>query len=175
MTPTTTQKTPSADLAGCRAEGQIHPPTKEMNMHQSTVPTRLDLDGFTTDVDPADENVNLTFTDTGRWVLGITIPRTDARRLATALLDASAPNFGTAHQDELLEHVEIARKVPVDIPVSDFATGTVTDVFRFAREHDMPPGDVMQAVETYMDGMAEVESLTPAKWCQRHRQQNNTN
>jgi hypothetical protein len=173
-----TQKTPVAVLGGLRDEGLNPTPTKEQNMHQSTVPTRLDFEGLVIDVDPsaaAIEHVEITFST--RWTdqeprttYGIALTPTEARKLASALLDAAAPDFGSAPVEEIEEHVAVARKVPVEIPVSDLAAGTVTDVFRFATEHDMSPGDVMRAVETYIDGMAEVESLTPAKWCKRQRQ-----
>lgn len=182
----TTQKTPVADeLGGNRDEGLMNPtPLKEQeNMHQSTVPTRLDLEGLVIDVDPSGapwDHVEVTFST--RWAdqeprstYGIALTAAEARKLASALLDASAPAFGVAPVEEIEEHAAIARRLPVEIPVSDLAAGTVTDIIRFADEHDMRWGDVMQAVETYMSGMAEAESLTPAQWCRRWRQQHTSN
>lgn len=175
MTTSRQQKTPVGVLADAADEGLESTPNKEQIMTQLTasaaVPTRLDLDGFTTDVEPTDDGVNITFTDRGRWALGVAITRTDARRLAEALLDASAPQFGVADLEEVEEHVRVAHKVPVDIPVSQLAAGTVTDIWHFAQDHDMGSGDVMRAVETYVDEMSKVESMSPAQYCKRQRQQ----
>lgn len=113
-----TQKTPVADvLGGDRDEGLEYNPNKELNMHQSTLPTRLELDGFTTDVAPYEDRVHITISDEQRFVvmLGLSITRTEARRLASALLDASAPDFGSAPMEEIYEHTEVARKATVSM------------------------------------------------------------
>lgn len=113
----TTKKTPVAELGGDRDEGLINPSNKEMNMHQSTVPTRLDLGGLTTDVESHEERVHITISDERRFVvlLGLSITRTEARRLASALLDASAPYLGSAPMEEIYEHTEVARKATVSM------------------------------------------------------------
>lgn len=175
MNITTNEKTPVAELGGDRDEGLESTPNKEQIMHQSTVPTRLDLDGLSTDIEPTDDSVNITFVDPARWIYGINITRADARKFASALLDASAPDFGSAPLQELDEHAEIGRRLPVEVPVSDLATGTVTDIFRFAQDHEMSSAAVMRAVEDYIHGMAEAERVSPAQWCKRRRQQGKTN
>ena len=117
MNITTNEKTPVAELGGTRDEGLEYNPNKELNMHQSTVPTRLDLDGFTTDVGPYEDRVHITISDEQRFVvlLGLSITRTEARRLAEALLDASAPDLGSAPMEEIYEHTEVARKATVSM------------------------------------------------------------
>ncbi|MFI8778787.1 hypothetical protein ACIGH6_17105 [Brachybacterium paraconglomeratum] len=115
-TTNTTEKTPVAVLGGLRDEGLDPTPTKEQDMHNSTVPTRIQLDEFASvDVDPRDEGVEVTFS-TGnefgqtRSTYGIALVPEEARRLAAALLDGVAPNFCTADPEEIQEHVEVARR-----------------------------------------------------------------
>lgn len=180
----TTQKTPVAELGGDRDEGLENPTTMKeqeiMTSLSAAVQTRISLDQHTViDVDPRDENVEVTVSSRNefgetRSTFGIALTAAEARKLASALLDASAPAFGVAPVEEIEEHAAIARRLPVEIPVSDLAAGTVTDIIRFADEHDMRWGDVMQAVETYMDGMAEAESVSPAEWCRRRRAEKQT-
>jgi len=179
MTITTNSKTPVADvLGGDRDEGLNSPTTKKESttMVSAAVPTRIQLDDqMIIDVEPVLENVEITISSRdvfgeARTTYGIALTPEETRKLTSALLDASAPAFGSSPITEIEEHVEIARKVPVEIPVSELAAGTVTDLLRFAQDHDMRPSEVMPAVETFIDAMAEAESLTPAKWCKRWRQ-----
>lgn len=120
MTFTNTQKTPSAELAGRCAEGLINPSSKEMNTMKSTVSTRLDLNGLTVDVDPFDADeargVDITFFTRSAEPLGartqqvVVLTHSEARKLAEALLDASAPTVGMTPMEEIEEHARIARK-----------------------------------------------------------------
>lgn len=90
-------------------------------MHQSTVPTRIHFDEQTViDVDPSAtplEFVEVTFsTRSGalgqpRSTYGIALTREEARRLASALLDASAPTVETSTLEELEEHTGVARRL----------------------------------------------------------------
>lgn len=169
MTTNRTEKTPGALSAKTSTEGLKNTPIKEMNMHHSTVPTRLDLDGFTTDIEPTDDGVNITYTDHGRWALGIAISRSDARRLASALLDASAPDFGTAPVDELEEHTDLAHRAGIEIPVSELANGTVVDIFRWSKDNGVPIAQTTREVEIYMRDMQQAEVLTPPQWMRRRR------
>lgn len=111
-----TKKTPVAELGGDRDEGLNPTPTKEQNMHQTTVPTRLELDQFATiDVDPRNEGVEVTFSTRNefgetRSTYGIALDADEGRKLASALLDAVAPDFGSADPQEIEEHVEVARR-----------------------------------------------------------------
>lgn len=116
----TTQKTPVAVLGGLRDEGLGNPtPMKEQeNMHQSTVPTRIQLDDFTViDVDPREQHAEFTisardvFGDT-RSTFGIALTPEEARKVAAALLDSVAPAYGRADLEELEEHNEVARRLP---------------------------------------------------------------
>ncbi|MGP5258651.1 hypothetical protein ACTXMW_03365 [Brachybacterium paraconglomeratum] len=124
-----TKKTPSADLAGCRAEGLENPtPMKEQeNMSQSTVPTRIQLDEHTViDVDPREEGVEVTFSTRNefgqaRSTYGIALDADEARKLAAALLDGVAPDFDTADPEEIEEHVEVARRLPAMTPAKAVA------------------------------------------------------
>ncbi|GAA1485913.1 hypothetical protein [Brachybacterium fresconis] len=180
MTTTTNEKTPSADLAGCRAEGLESTPIKEIKMNSTivsaAVPTRIQLDEFAViDVDPRDENAEITFSSRNefgetRTTFGIALAPEEARKLASALLDASAPDLGSADAEEIEEHVAVARKMPVNVPVSELAAGTVTDIFRWAQDHDMGSGDVMAIVEDYIDGVAEAECMSPAKVAAKMRE-----
>lgn len=75
-------------------------------MHQSTVPTRLPLEGGPViDVDPTGDHLEVTITCAGRARAGIALTRTEARRLATALFDAAAPSFADSDPSEVAEHV----------------------------------------------------------------------
>lgn len=75
-------------------------------MHNSTVPTRLSLDGGPViNVDPTDGHLEVTITCAGRARAGIALTRSEARRLATALFDASAPSFADGDPAEVAEHV----------------------------------------------------------------------
>lgn len=113
-----TQKTPVAELGGTSDEGLNPTPTKEQNMSQSTVPTRIELDQFATiDVDPRDDGVEVTFSTRNefgetRSTYGIALDANEGRKLASALLDAVAPDFGSADLEEIEEHVEVARRFP---------------------------------------------------------------
>lgn len=182
MTSAPTQKTPAAVLADERGEGLNSPLTKKESTTMVSAPqhaghspaalsTRVDLGGDCADIlSVSPDQIDLTFSFRGDYLFGMRLTATEARKIASALLDAAAPDFGTSLLEEIEEHVEVARKVPVEIPVSELAAGTITDIVRFANDHCMSSGDVMRAVESYIDAMAETESLTPAQWCKRHRQ-----
>ncbi|MGP5251477.1 hypothetical protein ACTXLT_03095 [Brachybacterium alimentarium] len=76
-------------------------------MHDSTVPTRVALgDHSAADVDPIEQHVELTFSHDGRARTGIALTRSEARRLAVALMDASAPSFCTGDPAEVAEHCD---------------------------------------------------------------------
>lgn len=128
MTTTNTKKTPSAELGGTRAEGLENTPNKEMNTTMlptapAAVSTRIELDEQTTiDVDPSAapwEHVEITITTRDavfgepRTTFGIALTPSEARQLASALLDGCAPAFGVADPQALEEHVAIARRLDV--------------------------------------------------------------
>lgn len=75
-------------------------------MHNATVPTRIPLEGGPTiDGDPAGNHLEVTISCTGRAHAGIALSRTDARRLAVALMDASAPSLADGDPAEIHEHI----------------------------------------------------------------------
>lgn len=75
-------------------------------MHNATVPTRLPLeDGPTIDVDPTGDHLEVTVSCTGRARAGIALTRAEARRLAVALMDASAPSLADGDPAEVREHI----------------------------------------------------------------------
>lgn len=176
-----TQKTPSAELAGRSAEGLISPITKKESttMVSAAVPTRISLDEHTViDVDPsvnALEYVEVTFsTRSGglgepRSTFGIALTPAEARRLAEALLDGSAPTFGQSPVAEIEEHVSIARKVPgagkntiamspakcvkaqrefakLDRPA--LAQGTVLDLLHASQKVGISPAALLEQLES---------------------------
>lgn len=113
MKPTDTKKTPVAELGGTRDEGLNSPLTKKESttmIPTAGVSTRLDFDGLSVDVDAIDEHVEITTGIPGRTTLGLALTPAEARRLAEALLDASAPAFGETPLAEIEEHARIARK-----------------------------------------------------------------
>ncbi|MGP5261223.1 hypothetical protein ACTXMW_16275 [Brachybacterium paraconglomeratum] len=124
MTITSNEKTPVAVLGGLRDEGLENPtPMKEQeNMHNPTVPTRIQLDEHTViDVDPREEGVEVTFSTRNefgqtRSTYGIALDPDEARTLAAALLDGVAPDFGSTDPEEIEEHVEVARRLPAMTP-----------------------------------------------------------
>lgn len=74
-------------------------------MHTATVPTRIALgDHSAADVDPIEQHVELTFSHNGRARTGIALTRSEARRLAVALMDAAAPSFCGGDPAEIAEH-----------------------------------------------------------------------
>lgn len=119
MNITTNEKTPVAELGGERDEGLENPtPMKEqenMTIVSAAVPTRIELDERTAiDVEPIGEQVEITISTLGpmvndwmpvRSTHGIAVTRTEARRLATALFDASAPSFADSDPTEIDEHI----------------------------------------------------------------------
>ncbi|MGP5050718.1 hypothetical protein [Brachybacterium alimentarium] len=121
MTITGQKKTPSADLAGCRAEGLENPTTmkeqENMTIVSAAVPTRIELDeAAVIDVDPRGENVEVTFSTRdvfgdARSTFGIAFAPEEALKLASALLDGVAPDFGTADLEEIEEHAAVARRL----------------------------------------------------------------
>lgn len=100
----------------------MYPTQKEQeNMQQSTVPTRLDLGDIVVDVDPAEDGVEITLTARRRSTIGIAFTRSEARQIAGALLDASAPALGEVPIEEVDEPVEIARRFPVAVTPAKYA------------------------------------------------------
>ncbi|MCT1385806.1 hypothetical protein M4D54_09235 [Brachybacterium sp. p3-SID1565] len=72
----------------------------------SSIPTRMSLEGGPIiDVDPIGEHLEVTIGCTGRARAGIALTRSEARRLATALLDASAPSLCDGDPAEIAEHL----------------------------------------------------------------------
>lgn len=57
------------------------------------------------DVDPTGGHVEVTIGCAGRARAGIALTRSEARRLATALLDASAPSLCDGDPAEIAEHL----------------------------------------------------------------------
>ena len=58
------------------------------------VSTRLDLEGLTVDVDVIDDHLEVTAGIPGRTTVGLALTRSEACRLAVALLEAGAPLDG---------------------------------------------------------------------------------
>lgn len=80
-------------------------------MHNATAPTRIPLDdgGPIIDVDPTDQDVELTTSCNGRAHAGVTLTRTEARRLTVALMDASAPSLVDGEAAEIHEHITVVQ------------------------------------------------------------------
>lgn len=98
-------------------------------MHNATVPTRILLDGGPViDVDPTGHHLEVTIGCPGRARAGIALTRTEARRLAVALMDASAPSLATGDPAETREHLAAMRHTaPVD-PFTDTFPSDTGDV-----------------------------------------------
>lgn len=99
-------------------------------MHNATVPTRILLDGGPViDVDPTDGHLEVTISCAGRARAGIALTRTEARNLATALLDASAPSLRDGDPAEIREHLAAVRPTATVDPFTDtFPSDDGTDV-----------------------------------------------
>lgn len=124
-----TKKTPVAELGGTRDEGLNPTPIKEQDMHQSTVPTSLDFGDLRLDVDPFTDGphsgVDITMTahraDKTRSFHGIVLTPSEARKLASALLDATAPAISSSSIEEIEEHARVARKAVLPMTPAKFA------------------------------------------------------
>lgn len=167
-----TTKAPVAELGGTRDEGLESPtPQKEqenMNSLSAAIPTRLDLDGLTVDVQPVDDHIEVTVIAAGRATHGLALDPSEARKLASVLLDASAPAFGHTDAAEIEEHVAVARKLGqphesltpaqyckrqrdqqqdhLDVQIA-IEGSTVTDLWHEAERLGVSPSDVLRKLE----------------------------
>lgn len=129
-TPQQTQTTPAAVLADERGEGLNRTPIKEQVTAMVSTPeaARISLDEATTvDVQRVGTNVEVTFTTTSsawaRSTFGIALTASEARRVASALIDGAAPTLATDPVD-VGEHAAIA--VQIDQQLTRLATQQVT-------------------------------------------------
>lgn len=125
MTSPRTQKTPAAVLADERGEGLNSTPTKKESTTMISAPqhaghspaalsTRVDLGGDCADIrSVSPDQIDLTFSFRGDYLFGMRLTATEARKIASALLDAAAPDFGTSSLEEIEEHVDAARRAAV--------------------------------------------------------------
>ncbi|SLM98449.1 hypothetical protein FM106_15840 [Brachybacterium faecium] len=119
-------------------------------MHDSTAPTRVALgDHSSADVDPVDQHVEVTFSHEGRARTGIALTRSEARRLAVALMDAAAPSFCTGNPAEVAEH---CAAVTDSIAILERTSSSTT---RYGREdlhsRDFGPYVTVHQLETVTD------------------------
>lgn len=100
--------------------------------HDATVSTEVQLEnGTAVDVDPTGGNVKVTVTSAGRAHAGITLTRSEARELATALLDASAPSLADGDPDEIREHIAAAQTAQADEPTDIAASPSQENLHRY--------------------------------------------